>query len=261
MSKITKKLTTNARLLKDVLTHYSSTFNAFKELVNNSLQAHAKNIYIELRPSECDEDSVLYHRIDSIKISDDGDGVPLSEFDESIMQIATEKKDGGMGVGRFGALQIGRVMTIDTRAYDEKESKFTETSITFDANTIKSVNLDEQEFDVIATISENKLNKGYDVTISNLYSNDGSRCKKKNKLNEDFELPNFKQLIFENYPYEIFEGKVAFYVNGERLQREDFFLDSPKLKVVDYTDVDGNNIKVNFHFYKIKLNKKVQDKK
>ena len=64
---------------------------------------------------------VLYHKIETIKISDDGDGVPLSEFDESIMQIATEKKDGGMGVGRFGALQIGRVMTIETCAFDEKE--------------------------------------------------------------------------------------------------------------------------------------------
>lgn len=256
MSKITKKLTTNARILKDVLTHYSSTFNAFKELVNNSLQAHAKNIYIELRPSECDEDSILYHKIESIIISDDGDGVPLSEFDEAIMQIATEKKDGGLGIGRFGALQIGRVMTIKTRAYDDKEKRFTETSITFDADTIKSVSLDEQEFDVIATISENKLNKGYDVTISNLYTNDSGKCKKKNKLNEDFELPNFKQLLFENYPYEIFEGKVAFYVNRERLKREDFFLAPPKLKVVDYTDVDGNILKVNLHFYKIKLNKK-----
>ena len=43
MSKISKKLTTNARILKDVLTHYSSTFNAFKELINNSLQAHASH--------------------------------------------------------------------------------------------------------------------------------------------------------------------------------------------------------------------------
>ena len=164
MSKISKKLTTNARILKDVLTHYSSTFNAFKELINNSLQAHARNIYIELRASECDEDSVLYHKIETIKISDDGDGVPLSEFDESIMQIATEKKDGGMGVGRFGALQIGRVMTIETCAFDEKENKHTVTSVTFDADTIKSVNLDEQEFEVFATISEEKLKKGYDVT-------------------------------------------------------------------------------------------------
>ena len=56
MNKKKKKLTTNARILKDVLTHYSSTFNAFKELINNSLQAHARNIYIELRASECDED-------------------------------------------------------------------------------------------------------------------------------------------------------------------------------------------------------------
>ena len=256
MSKISKKLTTNARILKDVLTHYSSTFNAFKELINNSLQAHARNIYIELRASECDEDSVLYHKIETIKISDDGDGVPLSEFDESIMQIATEKKDGGMGVGRFGALQIGRVMTIETCAFDEKENKHTVTSVTFDADTIKSVNLDEQEFEVFATISEEKLKKGYDVTISNLYSNDCGKCKKKNKLNEDFELPNFKQLIFENYPFEIFEGKVSFYINGEKLKREDFFLETPKLKTVDYTDVDGNNLKVSLHFYKIKLNKK-----
>lgn len=256
MSRITKKLTTNARILKDVLTHYSSTFNAFKELINNSLQAHAKNVYIDLIPSDCDEDSVLYHKIETIKISDDGDGVPLSEFDESIMQIATEKKDGGMGVGRFGALQIGRVMTIETRAFDENEKKFTATSITFDAESIKSVNLDEQEFDVNAIISDKQLKKGYDVTISNLYSNDGNKCKKKNKLNEDFELENFKQLIFENYPYEIFEGTVAFHINGEKLKREDFFLEDPKLKIADYTDVEGNELSINFHFYKIKLNKK-----
>ena len=256
MSKIIKKLTTNARLLKDVLTHYSSTFNAFKELINNSLQAHAKNIRIELMSSECGEDSVLYHRIETIKISDDGDGVPLSEFDESIMQIATEKKDGGMGVGRFGALQIGRVMTIETRAFDKTENKYTTSSITFDADNIKNVNIDEQEFEVIATISDDKLDKGYDVTISNLYSNEGSKCKRKNKLNEDFELENFKQLLFENYPYEIFEGIVSFFVNGEKLNREDFFLESPFIKVVDYTDVDGNNLLINLHFYKIKLNKK-----
>ena len=40
------------------------------------------------------------------------------------------------------------------------------------------------------------------------------------------------------------------------MKREDFFLETPKLKTVDYTDVDGNNLKVNLHFYKIKLNKK-----
>jgi hypothetical protein len=28
------------------------------------------------------------------------------------------------------------------------------------------------------------------------------------------------------------------------------------MKVIDYTDVDGNNLKINIHYYKIKLNKK-----
>lgn len=256
MSKIRKKLTTNARILKDVLTYYSSTFNAFKELINNSLQAKAKNIYIDLIPSACDEDSIQYHKVETIRISDDGNGVPLSEFDESIMQIATEKKDGGMGVGRFGALQIGRVMTIETRAYDCNEGKYTSSSITFDAEAIRNVNLNEQEFEFTATISEEKLKKGYDVTITNLYSNDGGKCKKKNRLNEDFELVNFKQLLFENYPYEIFEGRVTFIVNGEKLKKEDFFLEDPRFKSVDYNDVDGNHQKINLHFYKINLRKK-----
>ena len=51
MSSIVKmKMSTNPRLLKDVLTHYKSTFFALKELIDNSIQANAKRIEINLIP-------------------------------------------------------------------------------------------------------------------------------------------------------------------------------------------------------------------
>ena len=100
------KMSTNPRLLKDVLTLYKSTFYALKELIDNSIQAKAKRVEIKLIPSSCSEDSINYKRIESIEVFDDGEGVPFSMFDNSIMQIATESKKDGKGVGRFGSVEI-----------------------------------------------------------------------------------------------------------------------------------------------------------
>lgn len=74
MSNIIKmKMSTNPRLLKDVLTLYKSTFYALKELIDNSIQAKAKRVEINLIPSSCSEDSINYKRIESIEVFDDGD--------------------------------------------------------------------------------------------------------------------------------------------------------------------------------------------
>ena len=51
MAVIKMKMTTNARLVGDVLPNKRSTFYALKELINNSIKAHAKNIYIDFLPS------------------------------------------------------------------------------------------------------------------------------------------------------------------------------------------------------------------
>lgn len=73
-----------------------------------------QKIEINLAPTECDEDSINYHPIDSIQIIDDGDSIPFSQFHEGIMKVATDNKAGGLGIGRFGALQIGKTMYIIT---------------------------------------------------------------------------------------------------------------------------------------------------
>ena len=80
MENVIMHMSTHPRLLKDVLTQYKSTFAALKELINNSIQANAKRIEINLVPTECDEDSINYHPIDSIQVIDDGDGIPFSQF-------------------------------------------------------------------------------------------------------------------------------------------------------------------------------------
>lgn len=88
-------MTTNARLVGDVLPSKRNTFYALKELINNSIKAASKHIHIDLLPSECDEDSLHYHPIDKIVITDDGEGVSESRFANRIMEIATESEDGG----------------------------------------------------------------------------------------------------------------------------------------------------------------------
>ena len=71
MATVKMKMTTNARLVGDVLPSKRNTFYALKELINNSIRAKAKNIRIDFVP-QGDEDDILYCKINKIIISDDG---------------------------------------------------------------------------------------------------------------------------------------------------------------------------------------------
>lgn len=48
MKSIVKHITTNTRLINSILTNYKNTFFAFCELINNSLQATAGKIEINI---------------------------------------------------------------------------------------------------------------------------------------------------------------------------------------------------------------------
>lgn len=62
--------------------------------------------------------------------------------------------------------------------------------------------------------------------------------------------------MFENYPYEIFNNTVSFFVNGNKLDKENFVLEKPSIKTITYIDKKGNNHLINFYFYNIKSNLK-----
>ena len=66
------KMITNARLVGDVLPSKRNIFYALKELINNSIKAGAKYVYINFIPSG-EENSISYRKINQIVISDDGE--------------------------------------------------------------------------------------------------------------------------------------------------------------------------------------------
>ena len=109
--KFTEQISTNSRVIKELLTKYKDTFTALCELVNNSIQAKSTTIDLVL---EYNNSIGSKSPITKIEIKDDGIGVTSSEFKKKILEIGTDVKTGGQGIGRFGALQIGDKMTIET---------------------------------------------------------------------------------------------------------------------------------------------------
>jgi len=255
MKTTSEKITTNTRVIKSHFTKYGDTFKAFKELINNSIQADAKNISIDITYNPT---ITCKSGIEKISIIDDGHGVSKSNFKTTILEIGTNVKNNGQGIGRFSSFQIGELMKIDTVAYDEKESKFSKTVFGIDTTDLEDIALENVDLKVdYDFFDDSNENSYYKVEIENLHHNIQHKPLKKNKITNNFLLENIGQSIFENYPYEIFNGKVNFIINGNYLKKEDFVVETPSFKQIIYIDKKGKNHEINFYFYNIKsqLNK------
>ena len=255
MKTVTKKISTNTRVIKDLLTKYRDTFHALRELINNSLQANADEINLHLKYSNS---AKIKAPIEKIEIIDNGYGVSYSDFDRKILEIGTTVKQKGQGIGRFSALQIGELMHIETVAYDEMEQKYSKTLFSIDSTDLSNAQFEDTEFKVdYEYLDNNNHNTYYKVIIEQLHHNKQETVSKRNKLTEDFLKENINQSIFESYPYEIFNNKVAFTVNDKKLNRDNFVFDKPTTKKTTYVDKKGAEHEMNFYFYNIKsqLNK------
>ena len=252
------KMLTHPRIIKEVLTYYKNTFFALKELINNSIQAQAKIIDIKLIPSTCDKDSMQYHPIEFIQIEDDGEGIPFSHFQETFMKIATDNKKGALGVGRFGAFQIGNNLNFRTIGFDNSIKKYTTTEISLNSSDLNSERLDELDFDVNHEESETELNTGCVIIISSLHQNvSNGKVHKRQKLTEEFlDLSSFALGIFEAYPFLIFDNKIKFIINDNPIKREDYCIGEPIRKVTTVTNSRGKEIKLFVTFYNVRLKTK-----
>lgn len=254
MKSTSEKITTNTRVIKSHFTKYGDTFKAFKELINNSIQANSKNIHINIKYN----DSLTFKSgIEQIAITDDGHGVSKNNFKNTILEIGTNVKEKGQGIGRFSSFQIGELMKIDTIAFDEKENKFSRVLFGIDTTDLKDIALENIDLKVDYDFLEGKdYNSYYKVEIQNLHHNIQTKPIIKNKITSNFLENNIAQSLFENYPYEIFNNKVAFFVNGKKLEKENFVIEPPSIKTINYTDKRGKNHLVNFYFYNIQSNLK-----
>lgn len=245
-----KRITTNARVIKDILTKYKDTFHAFMELINNSLQARASQINISI---EYPQDEVMAASSAlSMEILDNGHGVPYSEFDKTILEIGTTVKQQGQGIGRFSALQVGEKMEICTVAYDNAVKQHSQTSFAINSSNLTDSQLEQVDFDVPYEYVA-QTNSYYKVRITQLHCNSQKNIPKKNKLVDNFLPDKIRQSIFENYPFQIFNNEVKFIVNGIELKKEEFVIGEPKHKQILYTDINGTEYEMKFYFYNVRL--------
>lgn len=250
MNSVSKKITTNTRVIKDLLTKYRDTFQAFRELINNSIQADSKDIEINI---EYTNESSVKSAIKQIEIIDNGFGVPLNEFDKRILEIGTTAKEKGQGIGRFSSLQIGDLMHIETVGYDSEKGEYSKINFSIDSTDLNNAQFEETEFKVdYQYLGKENRPTYYKVTIQQLHHNKQEKIVKRNQIHENFLPLNIGQAIFEHYPYEIFHNTIKFLVNGNELKRDQFVVGQPTNKTIAYTDKRGQEHKVNFYFYNIR---------
>lgn len=250
--KVTEQISTNSRVIKDLLTKYKDTFTAMCELINNSIQANANKIELTI---DYNSSLALKSPISKITLKDNGIGITSSDFKKKILEIGTDVKKGGQGVGRFGALQLGEKLTIETVGYDNSSNKFTKVVFPLDASQITS-SLSKVNFEYdTETLSKSKTY--YKVTIENLHHNKQGKVIKKNQISEQFLQQNINQSIFEKYPFQVFNKEVQFFINDNPLNPQDFVIGEPSIKKTEFIDKKGNSFEFNFRFYQInsQLNK------
>lgn len=252
-----RKLTTNSRLVNELFANYISTFSAFCELINNSLQAKAKNIWIDIDYTLESEIHPLI--IKQISIKDDGFGVHLNDIEKKILDIGTANKEGGKGIGRFAAFQIGKTVEIETVGYDVKEKTFSSVSIPLKFEYFgKNINVSEIDLDTTEEILKSKTDTFYEVTITDLYDSVTTEGEPKKKIIDKFLRNRIEDAIFEKYPLKIFNKEVKFHINNKAINPTDFVIGNPDKKIINYTDKKGVVHKVLFDSMQIKNIEKIK---
>lgn len=246
-----RKITVNTRLLKDIFPNHISTFSAFCELINNSIQAKANKIKITIDYTEETEFYPL--PIKKLEIEDDGIGVHSSELELKTLDIATGNKLGGKGIGRFSAFQIGKEFTVETIGYNQNSKTFTKSVIPFSIKKLEEfTKLGEIDIDTKEEVIDNNSKTGYKVTIDNFYTLAEIQINRNRKIVQPLLKEKIKDAIFERYPLEIFNKKVTFYINNEELDPASFVIGEPVKKIENYTDLKGDSSKVMFNLIRVR---------
>ncbi|MCW3108606.1 MAG: hypothetical protein JWQ09_3112 [Segetibacter sp.] len=252
-----RKFTTNSRLVNELFANYISTFAAFCELINNSIQAKAKNIWVDIDYTPETELHPLI--IKSINIKDDGVGVHITELDRKILNIGTTNKAGGKGIGRFSAFQIGKSIEIETIGFDTENKTYSRANIPLAFEHFgTNINVSEIDLETKEEILVGKHGTYYKVSISQLYDSLVTEQEPKKKIIEKFLKDKIAEAIFERYPLKIFNKEVSFYINGTLVDPKDFVIGQPAKKIIRYTDRKGDEHKILFDFMQIKKVDKIK---
>ena len=245
-----RRFKTNSRLLSEILADYSSTFSAFCELINNSIQARAKVIDVEI--DAVPESALSDLKISKISIKDYGDGVPENEFDKSILEVATNVKSSGKGIGRFAAFQMGSTVAIETVSFDESKGKHTLVKCVLTEELLRKQALNETEIDTTEQVLDKPAASYYKVTITNFYPSFVVEQNKKRRVSDDLLPARMADALFQRYPNRIFNGDIQFKINKVPLKKDDFVIGTPEKLIKKFKDNEGKEHNIYFTYYNVK---------
>lgn len=187
-------------------------------------------------------------------IKDDGFGVHILDIDKKLLDIGTSNKDGGKGIGRFSAFQLGKKVTIETVGYSDKSKNFSKIIIPLHFDMFgRNLNVSDVKINPEESILEGKEHKTYfQVVISEFYDSSVTDKEPKKKLIDKFLLENIADSIFEKYPLKIFSKEITFHINGNKIEPSQFIIGQPITKIHTFTDLKGIEHKIVFNFIQIK---------
>lgn len=245
-----RKFSASSRLINELFTQYQSTFLAFCELINNSIQADAKNIDIQIDYAKDTELSPTI--IKKIIVKDDGFGVHQKDIDKKLLDIGDSDKKGGKGIGRFAALQIGGKVNIETIGYNLEDNSYSKVTIPLSEQTFKGTSkINELEIETKEILLSGEQKTYYKVSIENLYQSNITSKNQKRKISEKLLKNNISNSIFERYPIPIFNKTVRFTVNSKFIDPNDFVINQPEKIAFDFNDKKGEEHKVFFTFFNL----------
>jgi len=263
------KFATNHTLLTKTLPRSGSSFLALCELVKNSIESDAMNVYIDIDIDD-DEHLSMNARLRTISILDDGVGVQFSNLEQSLFRIATQIR-GKNGVGRFSCFQIGTVIQVETSSYDEASTEFLTSRFTMTYEQLVEADVLEN-FSTEVVVEKSVEERSYfQITISKPWKYEELTKADKRKITEDF-LPNLLGVsLLQFFPETILEKKVLFHINDTPLTPDGFTDETEESFSHLYIDAKGieqpvrfvvktvENDKIN-NYIQLKNSKNNQDK-
>ena len=247
--------TINKRLISSVLTKYRTTFDAFCELITNSIHAKAKKIQITIQASDLlgETADVGFSRI---VIRDDGIGVSKSEFKSKILDIATESKkaQGGKGVGRFAALQLGSLMEIETVAVDPFDQKLYKSTLVVDTKSWNTASLDQIPLKVEHIELSAPIESYYQVAIADFYPPNVTKDEKHMRMLKCFSSKEIERALFERYMDVIICGETLLSVNDTLILTEDHIIGEIENTTAEFVANDGFKHALSFKYLQVKAN-------
>ena len=250
-----RSFSASTSLVRKIFTNYPNTFGAFCELINNSIQANAKNIWIDI--DYVNEDTISPYIINRMVIKDDGNGVYQDDVNDKLLNIGTENKLGGKGVGRFAALQLGQKVTIESVGYSTEKKEYSKILVPLRASDFKQSNIDTVKINT----EESVLKKGptyYCITIEDFYDSEWTKTHSHNRLSLKLLKQNIEESLFERYLLRIFKKEISIQINGKKIEASDYLLNDPVRKEVKYTDKKGIEHPIFISYSNVKCYNKIR---